>query len=221
MGGNDWGSQRARMVDIQIRRRGITNPRVLDALARVPRERFVPAALQHRAYADRALRVEHGQTISQPYIVAAMTAAARIEPEHRVLEIGTGSGYQAAVLAYLASEVYTIERIPELADRARAVLGELGIDNVYFRVGDGSLGWPEAGPFQAILVTAGAPEPPPSLLRQLDPDGSRLIAPVGEHERQNLVRVERHGTSRTTEYLLACRFVPLVGAEGWSGEESS
>ncbi len=213
----DWASERGRMVETQIRRRGITDPRVLEALSRVPRERFVPAVLRDRAYADQALHVAHGQTISQPFVVAAMTAAARIAPEDRVLEIGTGSGYQAAVLAHLAAEVFTVERIPELADAAHALLDELGVTNVSFRVGDGSLGWSEAGPFQAILVTAGAPEPPPSLLRQLDPDGGRLVAPIGEHERQELVCVQREGTSWVNERLMACRFVPLLGAEGWPG----
>jgi len=214
----DWASERARMVENQIRRRGITDPLVLEAVSRVPRERFVPAALRARSYADHALHVAHGQTISQPFVVAAMTQAAQIEPEDRVLEIGTGSGYQAAILAQLAAEVFTVERIPDLAEAARATLDELGITNVSFRTGDGSLGWPEAAPFQAILVTAGAPEPPPSLLRQLDPEGGRLIAPIGEHARQELVCIEREGTSWVSEQLMACRFVPLLGAEGWSGE---
>jgi len=216
----DWAAERAHMLQVQIRRRGITDPRVLDAMARVPRERFVPAALRSHAYGDHALRVSHGQTISQPFIVAAMTQAAGIGEGDTVLEIGTGSGYQAAILAHLARHVYTIERIYELSEGARPLLRDLALDNVSFRVGDGSVGWPEAAPFAAIVVTAGAPEPPPSLLKQLDPGGGRLVVPIGEHEHQELVCVERQGTSYVTEQLLACRFVPLVGAEGWNGEES-
>lgn len=216
----DWALERAYMIESQIRRRGITDERVLEALRSVPRERFVPESLRSRAYADQALRVGFGQTISQPYMVAAMTAAARIGPDDRVLEIGTGSGYQAAVLSFVAAQVYTIERIPELALDARDLLRDLGIGNVCVRVGDGSLGWADNAPFRAILVTAGAPEPPPSLLRQLDPDGGRLIVPVGAHEQQDLVRVERQGTTWTTEHILACRFVPLIGAEGWTEDLS-
>jgi protein-L-isoaspartate(D-aspartate) O-methyltransferase len=157
----------------------------------------------------------HGQTISQPFVVAAMTAAARVGPTDRVLEIGTGSGYQAAVLAWLAGEVYTVERIAELATDARSLLAELGIENVHVRLGDGSLGWPEMAPFRAILVTAGAPAPPPSLLRQLEEDGGRLVVPVGQHDEQDLVCLRREGASWITERVMACRFVPLVGAEGW------
>ncbi len=218
MTSTDWARDRAHMVDTQIRRRGITDPRVIEAMGRVPRERFVPASQRDRAYADQALRVGHGQTISQPFMVAAMTALARLGPHERVLEVGTGSGYQAAVLAQMAREVYSIERIPELASDARALLLELGVGNVQVRVGDGSLGWPERAPFDAIVVTAGAPEPPPSLLRQLDEDGGRLIVPVGEHETQELVCVLREGTTWTTERVIACRFVPLLGAEGWAGD---
>ncbi len=219
MDDTDRSLERARMVESQIRRRGITDARVLSALRTVPRDRFVPEALRGQAYSDQALRVGHGQTISQPYVVAAMTAAARVGPEDRVLEIGTGSGYQAAVLSLVAADVYTIERIPELASSAQDLLEELGCRNVRVRVGDGSLGWPEEAPFRAILVTAGAPEPPPSLLGQLDPEGGRLVVPVGGPEQQELVCVEREGTTWLTERLMACRFVLLLGAEGWTREE--
>ncbi len=213
---SDEARDRAWMVEMQIRRRGITDPRVLRALSAVPRERFVPERMRARAYADQALAVGHGQTISQPFIVAAMTAAACAVRPERVLEIGTGSGYQAAVLAHLAEQVYSIERIPELASDARSLLAELGIENVHIRVGDGSLGWPDEAPFQAILVTAGAPATPPSLLRQLDEDGGRLVVPVGEYGQQELLCVVRQGTAWTTERMMACRFVPLLGEEGWS-----
>lgn len=204
------------MVQDQIRRRGVSEPRVLAALERVPRERFVPEPMRRGAYTDHALPIGCGQTISQPFMVAVMTEALRLRPSDRVLEIGTGSGYQAAVLAALAAEVYTIERIRELADRARGLLDELGYGDVRVRVADGSDGWPEKSPFDAILVAAGAPTPPKTLLEQLEPDGGRLVAPVGERDLQTLVLVERSGTSFVTRRLMACRFVPLVGEEGWT-----
>ena len=203
------------MVEADLRRRGIRDPRVLEAMTAVPRHRFVPEQERPHAYEDRALPLEKGQTISQPYMVAFMTEALRVGPEHRVLEIGTGSGYQTAVLARLAREVFTVERLPELQADARALLEGLGLGNVRFRVGDGSLGWPEHAPYDRILVTAGAPAVPPALERQLAPDGGVLVIPVGDAEVQELVVLTRDGERWSSTPLLGCRFVPLVGDEGW------
>jgi len=211
----DWIAQREHMIQTQIRARGVTDPRILDALARVPRERFVHPEARTRAYSDHALGIGHHQTISQPYMVAIMTAILAPGPDERVLEIGTGSGYQSAVLACLAKEVWTIERIGDLADSARERLDELGFSNVQIRTGDGSVGWPEAAPFDAILVTAGAPAPPPSLLGQLDPERGRMVIPVGGRDLQHLVRLARRGTEFVSDRSVGCRFVPLVGDEGW------
>jgi len=211
----DWAVRRAQMVRGQIESRGVTAPRVLDAMARVPRERFVPDAARVRAYADHALGIEHGQTISQPYMVAVMTQALELDGTERVLEVGTGSGYQCAVLAELAREVWSVERIAGLAERAAALLAGLGYRNVHVRTGDGSRGWPEEAPYQAILVTAATPTLPPSLLDQLDPAGGVLVAPVGDRDLQHLAVVERRGTEYVTRHSIGCRFVPLVGEEGW------
>lgn len=205
---------RERMVATQIEARGITDPFVLDAMRTVPRERFVPASLAECAYDDGPLPIGEGQTISQPYIVAVMTQAARIKPGERVLEIGTGSGYGAAVLSRVAAEVYTIERIGALAETARRRLSELGYANVHVLEGDGSLGWAEHAPYDAILVTAGAPRVPKTLLSQLV-IGGRLIMPVGPHYGQRLVRVTRTDSHEYDhENLEAVAFVPLIGAEG-------
>lgn len=211
----DWAARRARMVRAQIESRGVRAPRVLDAMARVPRERFVPDAVRVRAYADHALTIAHGQTISQPYMVALMTEALELGPADRVLEIGTGSGYQCAVLAEVAGEVWSVERIPELADEAFALLAELGYANVHVRCGDGSLGWPEEAPFDAIVVTAAAPEAPPTLLAQLSPRGGRLVVPVGDRDLQRLSVVRRTPDGYRTSRSIGCRFVPLLGEEGW------
>ena len=206
---------RQRMVEDDLRRRGIRDLRVLDAMEAVPRHRFVPPAERGHAYEDRALPLELGQTISQPYIVAFMTEALRIRRGDRVLEVGTGSGYQTAVLARLAAKVLTIERIADLQGAAREILDELGVHNVRYLVRDGTLGWPEHAPYDRILVTAGAPEVPPALKQQLSPDGGLMVIPVGDADLQELVAVTREGTSWATEPLLGCRFVPLVGDEGW------
>jgi len=203
------------MVREQIRARGIDDLRVLEAMQRVPRERFVPRELRAHAYKDGALSIGEGQTISQPYMVAAMTYALEVEPDHHVLEIGTGSGYQAAVLGELVAEVYTVERVPDLVRRASTVLSELGYTNVHVREGDGSTGWPEHAPFQRILVAAGAPRTPPALLTQLDADDGRLVAPVGARDLQELVLVRRLGNTWTSDRLMDVRFVPLLGEEGW------
>jgi protein-L-isoaspartate(D-aspartate) O-methyltransferase len=205
------------MVKEQLERRGISDVRVLEAMRKVPRHLFVDPVLAGRAYEDSPLPIGEGQTISQPYMVAVMTAALALEGGERVLEIGTGSGYQAAVLAELASQVYSIERIPALADRAQKTLKRLGYDNVTIRVGDGSLGWPEAAPYEAIVVTAGAPCVPPPLVEQLRV-GGRLLIPVGSPQAQTLRRVVRKEEGVEQEELVGCIFVRLVGEHGWQGE---
>ena len=215
----DPAEQRSRMVDRQLRARGIRSEAVLDAMGRVPRERFVPPGQSSSAYMDQALPIAEGQTISQPYMVAVMTEALTLSESDRVLEIGTGSAYQTAVLAALAREVFTVERIPRLLAEAERTLEEMDISNVHIRLGDGTLGWPEEGPFEAILVTAGAPDVPPGLKAQLTPDGGRLVIPVGGRAVQNLLRVTRKGEEYRAEEILACRFVPLIGAEGWGSTD--
>ncbi len=205
--------RRQRMVDREIRQRGVTDAHVLDAMRTVPRERFLPEALAESAYADRALPIEEGQTISQPLIVAMMAAAAKLTPTSRVLEVGAGSGYGAAVLGRIADEVWTIERHEALADTARARLVALGADNVHVVCGDGTLGLPEHAPFDAIIVTAAAPEIPEPLIGQLA-DGGRLIMPVGPESReQHLLRVRREGHDLVEEDLGSVRFVPLIADE--------
>lgn len=207
--------RRQRMVLADIARRGIDDDRVLKALGTVRRERFVPEDLAELAYNDAPLPIADGQTISQPFIVALMAEQARIQPDDRVLEVGTGSGYGAAVLACLAAEVWTIERYHDLAVRAKAVLAAEGFTNVKVVEGDGTLGWPEAAPFDAIIVTAGGPAPPEALCEQLV-DGGRLVIPIGKKRRsQRLLRVTRKGDRFVEERLGAVRFVPLVGEEGW------
>ncbi len=210
-----WEHARDRMVEEDFRRRGIKDVRVLDAMARIPRHFFVPPSERAHAYEDRALPLELGQTISQPYMVAYMTEALRVRPGDHVLEVGTGSGYQTAVLARLAAEVFTIERIGDLQGTAHEVLDELGIRNVHYRVGDGTLGWPEHAPFDRTLVTAGAPAVPAALKEQLSAEGGVLVIPVGDPEVQELIAVTRDGARWKWEPLLGCRFVPLVGDEGW------
>ncbi len=197
------------MVEKQIRRRGIVDDRVLEAMERVERHRFVPADYQHLAYEDSALPIGHCQSISQPYMVAAMTEALRLTPESRVLEIGTGSGYQTAVLAELVSKVFTIERLPELAQTAETILRSLGYENVEFRIGDGSKGWAERAPFDGILVTAAAADVPPALLEQLHEFGC-LVIPVGGPPDQDLYQIKRAGNAYERRFITRCRFVPLV-----------
>ena len=209
------------MVDRQLRARGIRSEAVLRVMGDVPRERFLPRGRSRDAYRDQALPIAQGQTISQPYMVAVMTEALDLSGNDRALEIGTGSGYQTAVLSLLAREVWSIERIPELLDQARGVLGELGAANVRLRLGDGTLGWPEEAPFDAIVVTAGSPGVPDTLKAQLAPDGGRLVIPVGDRSLQDLLKVTRTGDRFLEEKLLSCRFVPLVGAEGWKNPEGA
>ena len=210
-------SRREAMVDYQVQARGVRAPRVLDAMRHVPREAFVPADMREFAYEDTALPIAAGQTITQPAIVAMMVEALALEGGERVLDVGTGSGYAAAVLACIAGRVYSIERIAELADLAERALSSAGFDNVEVRTGDGSLGWPEAAPFDAILVAAGAPTVPETLKRQLA-IGGRLVVPIGpEDEVQELVRITRVGEDEfRTEDIADVRFVPLVGEAGWS-----
>ncbi len=190
---------------------------MLAALERVPRERFLPERLAERAYEDAALPIDCGQTISQPYMVARMTELLELSPRTTVLEIGTGSGYQTAVLARLAARVFTIEWHMRLLTEAAERLRELDCRNVTYRCGDGSVGWPEHAPFDAMLVTAGAPDVPAALTRQLA-DGGRLVAPVGPLDDQVLVRVVRRGDTLTRTEILRCRFVKLLGAEGWNDD---
>jgi len=207
-------AQRARMVERQLRERGIRDERVLAAMGKVPRENFVAPEFAREAYADGPLPIGAGQTVSQPYMVAAMVEALDVQLTDRVLEVGTGTGYEAAVLGELAAEVWTIERHAELADKARAILAELGYRNVHVICGDGSLGLPEHAPFDKILVAAGAPHAPPSLIAQLA-EGGRLAVPVGNRVEQQLQVVRKIGGEiMTTSHVLCC-FVPLVGAEGW------
>ncbi len=206
--------ERERMVEQQLIERGIRDTLVLRAMRSVPRELFIGTDRSLSAYADTALPIECRQTISQPYIVARMTEALELSPTDRVLEIGAGSGYQTAVLAGLCAEVVAIERHPELLEQARRRLAQLGITNVRWRCGDGSLGWSEHAPYDAILVAAGAPEIPGALIDQLAPNG-RLVIPVGPHEDQNLVRVRIAPEGIRREELLPVRFVPLIGEAGW------
>ena len=210
----DFVAQRAEMIEKQLRRRGIQDAAVLAAMMAVPRHEFVPEELRSQAYEDVPLPIGGGQTISQPYIVAAMTSALHLQPGDRVLEIGTGCGYQAAVLSRLAKEVFTIERRPELASAASANLERLGYANAHVHCGDGTLGLPEFAPFDAILVAAGAPAVPTPLLAQLA-EGGRMTLPVGDAEHQELQLIEKHGDTFPTKVLEGCRFVPLVGYYGW------
>jgi protein-L-isoaspartate(D-aspartate) O-methyltransferase len=211
---SDLELERLAMVAEQLEARGIVDRRVLDAMARVPREAFVAEHDRRRAYLDMPLRIGWGQTISQPYMVALICQTAEVREDDRVLDIGTGSGYQAAVLAELAGEVHTIERIPELAEQARRRLGDAGYGEVEVHVGDGSLGLPEAGPFNAITVAAAAPEVPMSLYEQLVPRG-RLVVPVGGERGQRLEVVVRSPEGPAVTHSVPCRFVPLVGKEGF------
>lgn len=212
-------SESRRQLIAALGAREIIDARVLAALARVPRERFVPESIRDRAYENIALPIAAAQTISQPLMVALMTQELRLQGHERVLEIGTGSGYQTALLAELAHEVVTIERIPELADVARDLLHDLGYTNIEFRVGDGSLGCPERAPFDAIIVTAGAPDYPAPLYRQLR-IGGRLVIPVGDESSQTLRVVTKRADAPEIRDAGGCRFVPLIGNAAWPDEGS-
>ena len=202
------------MVNTQIKARGIYDPKVLDAMLKVPRHEFVPEDMRPYAYEDRPLPIGEGQTISQPYMVALMTQCMELEGPESVLEIGAGSGYQAAILAEIAAMVYTIERFPSLLQRAQEVLARLGYTNYKALVGDGTLGWEENAPFNGIMVTAGAPDVPPSLLEQLA-DKGRLVIPIGPERYQTLYKIVKKGKKIRREFVTYCSFVPLIGKEGW------
>jgi protein-L-isoaspartate(D-aspartate) O-methyltransferase len=214
----DFSIARRNMVERQIKGRGVKDPLVLQAMLTVPRHLFVEEALQGQAYSDFPLPIGEKQTISQPYMVAMMTEALLLKSGEKVLEIGTGSGYQAAVLARIASRVYTVERFPVLARRARRILDSIGCNNVNIRVSDGTFGWEEEAPFDAIIVTAAAPSIPQIYLKQMAL-GGRLVIPVGPLGSQVLKRVIRTGENDFEEEdLLYCRFVPLIGKYGWHEE---
>jgi protein-L-isoaspartate(D-aspartate) O-methyltransferase len=210
----NFEAQRKRMVDTQLIPRGIHDPLVLKAMGKVPREQLVPKHLRDTAYADNALPIGEDQTISQPYIVALMTQALELKGGEKVLEVGTGSGYQAAILAEIARDVYTVERVTPLGEKAKQVLARLGYQNIHFRVFNGTLGWPERSPYDAVIVTAGAPEVPEPLLEQLE-EGGRLVIPVGDRISQDLFKVRKVKGKPEKKDLGAVRFVSLVGEHGW------
>lgn len=210
---------RREMVERQLKRRGIKDQLILKAMSTVPRHEFVPPESQDSAYYDGPLQIGCSQTISQPYMVAVMTEALLLKGGEKVLEIGTGSGYQAAVLSEICGEVYSVERHAFLAHRAGQTLKELGYSNIHVSVDDGTLGLPDKAPFDGIIVTAGAPHVPESLKKQLV-DGGRLVIPVGGRMLQSLLRITRRGDSFNEENLLGCVFVPLIGEEGWKSGES-
>jgi protein-L-isoaspartate(D-aspartate) O-methyltransferase len=210
-----WQDQ---MIRSQVMERGIRTPRVIEALRAVPREKFFPRNSEEDPYADQPAPIGFGQTISQPYIVALMTDALRLSENDRVLEIGTGSGYQTAILAMLAREVWSIERIKPLLDDAFERVSSLGLKNVHFRFGDGTLGWPEAKPFDRILAAAGAPHTPRQLLLSQLAEGGIAVLPVGPQDSQTLMRITRKGEDLLSEELCPCRFVKLIGQEGWHDE---
>lgn len=214
-----FDSARAQMVARQIRSRGVSSSRVLDAMLAVPRHEFVPAANLAEAYDDKPISIGPAQTISQPYIVAAMAEALELAASDRVLEIGCGSGYQAAILALLAAHVVSVECVPSLAAAARARLAHLGCSNVQIEIGDGSLGWSDAASYDAIIVSAAAPALPAPLVDQLAPNG-RLIAPIGDSGEQQLVLYRKEENRLIERTLFPCRFVPLVGAYGWHAAEN-
>lgn len=213
-GQDEYARARENMVRSQIAARGVRDENVLAAMSAVPRHLFVPPHMLGSAYRDSPLPIGQGQTISQPYIVAYMTEQLGLSTSERVLEIGTGSGYQAAILSLLAAEVITVERFPSLAQEASELLARLGYGNVHVKVGDGSLGWPEEAPYDAIMVTAASPEVPEPLKEQLA-EGGRLLAPIGPRWTQELVRIRRTGGRLHREVLMGVAFVPLIGEHGW------
>ncbi len=213
---HNYEQLRRRMVEQQLIPRGISDPRVLEAFLKVPRHRFVQPAMQHRAYDDNPLPIGQGQTISQPLMVALMTQALRLTGRERVLEIGTGSGYQAAILAELAAQVFTVERLETLARQARQILDELHYHNIAIKIGDGTLGWAEHAPYDRIIVTAGAPAVPKTYWEQLAEDGV-LVIPVGDSFMQSLQVIEKKQGRQVRSNYGGCTFVPLVGKYGWNG----
>ena len=214
----DYAVARRRMVEQQISARGIIDTRVLEAMSIIPRHLFVGEGLQGHAYSDASLPIGEKQTISQPYMVASMTAALELQGDERILEIGTGSGYQTAVLSRLVKRVYSIERIAVLASRARKVLDQLQLSNINIKISDGTIGWQDQAPFAGILVAAGSPDVPAKYLEQLAV-GGKLILPVGGQDQQILTRIIRQEDGRfKREQLMGCRFVPLIGEQGWQPE---
>ena len=209
-----YAGQRRKMVEEQLVERGIKDLGVLEAMSRVPRHLFAQESLRHRAYGDYPLPIGENQTLSQPYIVASMTAALSLKGEERVLEIGTGSGYQTAVVAELARQVFTIERLNNLSRKAQEILEGLNYMSIVFKMFDGTYGWPDQAPFDAILVTASAKEIPESLVKQLG-EGGRLVAPTGDAHEQKLVVLTKNGSCVSRRELGACKFVPLIGKYGW------
>jgi protein-L-isoaspartate(D-aspartate) O-methyltransferase len=218
VGVDEFVAARRAMVDDQIRKRGVASQRVLDAILSVPRHEFVPEKFRADSYADKPLPIGEGQTISQPFMVGAMTEALELSGSERVLEIGTGSGYQSAVLSLLAREIISIESHTSLALTAQERLGRLGYANVHIHNGDGSLGFADAAPYDAILITAAAPEIPPVLAVQLR-EGGRLVIPVGGQQNQELLQVRKEDGALHSRVLFDCRFVPLLGRYGWSRPE--
>jgi protein-L-isoaspartate(D-aspartate) O-methyltransferase len=216
----NYEEQRHQMVSTQLLPRQISEPLIIKAFKKVPREKFVPSKYIEGAYGDYPLPIGEGQTISQPFMVALMTQALGLTEETRVLEVGTGSGYQAAILAEIAKEVFTIERFPKLSERAQSILKKLGYKNIYFKIGDGTCGWPDYSPYQAIIVTAGAPRIPPPLIEQLQ-DGGRLVIPVGGVCGQTLICVHKTPAGLKEEKICGCVFVPLVGKFGWENDDRS
>ncbi|MDY7010426.1 MAG: protein-L-isoaspartate(D-aspartate) O-methyltransferase [Planctomycetota bacterium] len=209
---------RRAMVEYQLRARGISDERVLEVMAEIPREKFIAQARRDEAYEDRPVPIGSGQTISQPYIVALMSQELSVGPDHRVLDVGAGSGYQTAILARLGREVFAIERIEELADRAGAVLAELGIDNVTLMTGDGTLGWAEEAPFDRIICGAAGPDVPEAWIEQLA-EGGRIVMPVGGPDVQNLIAIDKKGGKITRRHICGVRFVRLIGQQGWNENE--
>ena len=211
----DFDSMRAAMVTEQLIPRDISDKKILEVFRKVPRHEFVPEELRQNAYNDYPLPIGDNQTISQPYMVALMTECLKLKGAERVLEVGTGSGYQAAILAEIAEEVYSVERFEDLVGKASKILSSLGYDNIHIKVGDGTLGWSDFAPYDGIVVTAGAPSIPDSLVKQLK-DGGRLVIPVDRGGfGQVLTLVERIGQTTRTSEICACTFVPLIGKEGW------
>lgn len=215
----DFDILRSHMVEEQLIRRGIKNERVINAFRKVPRHKFIPHNLLDSAYADTPLPIGEGQTISQPYMVALMTECLGLQGKERVLEIGTGSGYQAAILAELADQVYSIERFQTLSANAEVILKELGYTNIHLKVGDGTLGWQDYAPFDGIIITAGAPTVPQTLTEQLA-EGGRLEIPLGSGFSQILNLIKKEAGSIKTEEVCGCVFVPLVGKYGWQNKNA-
>ncbi|MDX9864944.1 MAG: protein-L-isoaspartate(D-aspartate) O-methyltransferase [Anaerolineaceae bacterium] len=218
MAKDSYQAAREKMIHWQLIRRGVVDRRLLDVMEKIPRHLFVPPDSRENAYEDRPLPIGDGQTISQPYIVALMTSLLDLQGSETVLEIGTGSGYQAAILGRLAKQVHSVERNLALARQAQATLHEIGIDNVIIHPADGSLGWPDAAPYEAIIVTAAAPSVPELLLTQLA-DGGRLVIPVGTRSRQSLELWQREGEEYTHRSVLPVTFVPLIGKHGWAEDK--